>query len=70
MQESRAVLVAVTVTLLDTRGSNTGGRVGPGTVGGGTTWRAALSHADNPPAEHKGNNTLMEGKETMLQQLM
>lgn len=63
MQERRAVLVAVTVTLLDTRGSNTGGRVGPGTVGGGTTWRAALSHADSPPAAHTGNTGLIKVNE-------
>ena len=62
MQERRAVLVAVTVTLFDTRGSKTGGRVGPGIVGGGTTCLAARSHADNPPAAHTGNTGLIKVK--------
>jgi hypothetical protein len=39
MQESTAVLEAVTVTLVGDDVSKMGGRVGRGDVGGGTTWR-------------------------------
>lgn len=62
-QARTAVLVAVTVTFVGMSGSNTGGSVGPGSVGSGTTWRGGLFLAQADPGGERERESVIGRRE-------